>query len=126
MRPISGAGTGAAHDQKTIELSALIEMVNDLFEGDLSDADRVAFVDHVTGKLLENERLGEQARNNSKEQFRLGSFDRDLIDTVMDGLEKYGSMASQVLGNVETRRRFSSIVLDVVYERFNRRMQPGA
>ena len=126
LRPISAAGSGAIRDPKTIELSALIEMVNDLFEGDLSDADRVAFVDHVTGKLLENERLGEQARSNTKEQFRLGSFERDLIDTVMDGLEKYGSMASQVLGNEETRKRFSSIVLEVVYGRFNDETQARA
>lgn len=119
LKPIAGAGSGAAQDPKTIELSLLIEKVNELFKGDLSDTDRVAFVNHVTSRMLENEHLREQARNNSKEQFRIGTFEKDLTDTVMDGLEKYGRMANQVLSSREIRQRFSAIILDLVYDKFN-------
>lgn len=119
LRPITATGTGSAKDDATIRLSELIKIVNELFEGDLTEADRVAYVDHVVGKLLEKEQLAEQARSNTKEQFSLGRFARDLQDTVIEGLDNYKSMASQVLSNDKVRERFAALVLDIVYERFN-------
>ncbi|MFZ5779345.1 MAG: hypothetical protein ACOY4R_03925 [Pseudomonadota bacterium] len=41
--------------------------MNDLFDGDLSDQDTLNNV--IKGKLLESERLRQQATNNTKEQF---------------------------------------------------------
>ena len=44
--------------------------VNDLFEGDLTDDDKLVYVNNVIkGKLLESETLRQQATNNTKEQF---------------------------------------------------------
>ena len=48
----------------------IIAKVNDLFEGDLTDDDKLVYVnDVIKGKLLESEELATQARNNSKAQF---------------------------------------------------------
>ena len=44
--------------------------MNDLFEGDLTDQDKLVYVNNVIkGKLLESETLKQQAANNTKEQF---------------------------------------------------------
>lgn len=118
LRPVSAAGTGTARDPDLIALSDLITLVNDLFEGELTDADRVAYVDHVVGKLLENEMLAAQAQHNTKEQFALGAFDQMLEEAIIEGLNHYQVMASQVLGNEATKARFSVLIRDLVYERF--------
>ena len=48
----------------------IIEKVNDLFEGELTDQDKLVYVNNVIkGKLLESETLAQQAANNTKEQF---------------------------------------------------------
>lgn len=42
--------------------------MNDLFEGDLSDQDKLVYVNNVIkGKLLESDTLRQQAANNTKE-----------------------------------------------------------
>ena len=44
--------------------------MNDLFEGELTDQDKLVYVNNVIkGKLLESETLEQQATNNTKEQF---------------------------------------------------------
>lgn len=118
LRPVTAAGSGQAHDEEKIALSALIAAVNDLFEGELSDADRVAYVDHVVGKLVENENLAAQALNNTREQFSLGSFNEDLIAAVIEGMDHYQAMANQVLSNDRVRAGFTTLVRDLVYDHF--------
>ncbi len=57
-------------EQKKAWLAEIIEKVNDLFEGELTDQDKLVYVNNVIkGKLLESETLRKQAANNSKEQF---------------------------------------------------------
>lgn len=118
---MSAVGTGRPREPEFIALSELIAMLNDLFEGDLTDADRVAYVDHVVGKLLENETLAAQAQHNTKEQFALGAFDQVLEDAIIEGLDHYRSIASQVLGNDAVKARFSVLVRDLVYDRLTHR-----
>jgi hypothetical protein len=48
----------------------IIEQLNNLFGADTTDQDQLVYVNHVIkGKLLESEKLRQQARNNTKEQF---------------------------------------------------------
>lgn len=117
LRPLSGIGSGSTQDDEAVPLSELIAAVNELFEGELTDADRIAYVDHVVGKLLEKDHLKEQARYNTKEQFSLGSFNEELINTVIEGLDHYQAMASQVLGNERVRSGFTKLIRDLVYDR---------
>jgi hypothetical protein len=43
------------------------------------------------------------------------------MDTVIDGLDNYKSMASQVLGNDRKKQEFADMVLNVGYEGIKRR-----
>ncbi len=48
-------------------LNEIIERVNDLFEGELTDQDKLVYVNNVIkGKLLESETLRQQATNNTR------------------------------------------------------------
>ncbi len=114
VRPVTSVGGAKVRDEKLVALSELIQAINNLFDGELTDADAIAYLDHVAGKLLERDHLGEQARHNTKEQFSLGSFDQDFIETVLEGLDHYQAMASQVQGNDRVRSGFARLVRDLV------------
>jgi type I restriction enzyme R subunit len=108
-------GSALPHDPQLASLAALIEQLNELFAGDLSDADLITYARHITGKLLENPVLAQQAATNTKEQFATGDFADAFLNSVVDGLGSYQSMADQVLRSEKTRQGFERLVLDLVY-----------
>lgn len=64
------AGTGQVQETKKAYLNDIIEQVNDLFSGDLTDDDKLIYVkDVILGKMLESDTLIQQACSNTKEQF---------------------------------------------------------
>src|SRR5687768_16334668 len=70
LGPITEAGSGTVQEKEKAYLNEIIKKVNDLFEGDLTDQDKLVYVNNVLmGKLLESETLKQQATNNTKEQF---------------------------------------------------------
>jgi len=125
LTPLTDAGSGVARDPLQVQLDQLIRRLNELFEGDLSDADKVTYVNHLKSKLLENDALAEQARNNSKEQFALGDFNKAFLQVVVEGLNNYESMAGQVLKNDRLRTRLGDMLRDLVYEEFVKRGRGG-
>ena len=103
--------------------------MNDLFDGDLSDDDRLVYVNHVKGKLLESDILVQQASNNSKAQFdNSPDLDRALIDAIIDGFTKYTTMSKQSLDSERVRAGLKSILLGPaqLYEALRERGGNGA
>src|SRR4051812_27982795 len=69
LAPITESGGGEVQEKQKALLNEIIEKVNDLFDGDLTDQDKLVYVNNVIkGKLLESETLQQQAANNTKEQ----------------------------------------------------------
>ena len=52
---VTDLGSADAREEERARLSELVRRINDLFEGELSDADKVAYVNHLAGKMLESE-----------------------------------------------------------------------
>ena len=70
LQPLTETGGGEVQEKIKALLSEIVEKVNDLFEGELSDDDKLVYVNNVLkGKLLESDVLVQQAMNNSKGQF---------------------------------------------------------
>jgi hypothetical protein len=70
LQPISETGTGQVQNQHKTLLDAIICRLNYLFEGQLTDSDKLVYVNNVLkGQLLESELLQQQAASSSKEQF---------------------------------------------------------
>jgi type I restriction enzyme, R subunit len=86
--PIDEPGSGEVQDKNKIALAELIEKVNDLFVGDLTPGDKLVYVnDVIKGKLMESEKLAEQALNNTKEQFANSpDLASEIMGAVMDAL----------------------------------------
>ena len=68
LKPLTEPGSGEVQEKEKILLAEITAKVNDLFEGELTDDDKLVYVNNVLrGKLLESETLVQQAANNTKE-----------------------------------------------------------
>ena len=112
IAPASETGSGMVQDKDKVLLAEIIAKVNDLFEGDLSDDDKLVYVNHVLkGKLLESEELVTQAANNSKEQFSDSPDLKNAIQSaVIDALAAHQAMSTQAL-DAKVQERLREILL---------------
>lgn len=113
LQPVSESGSGEVHTKEKALLREIIEKVNDLFEGELSDDDKLVYVNRVLkGKLLGSEKLRKQAENNSKSQFSNSpDLYGELIDATISADEAHGSMSRQVLNSKELQAKLLEILL---------------
>lgn len=105
LPPMDATGSGMVQDKEKALLEEIIQKVNGLFEGELTDDDQLVYVNGVIkGKLLENDTLIQQAANNSKEQFANSpDLTQALLNAIMDAFEAHSSMSTQALGSERIR-----------------------
>lgn len=113
IAPVSDAGSGTLQEKQKALLREIIEKVNDLFDGDLTDGDQLVYVNEVIkGKLLESEELVTQAQNNSKAQFASSpTLDNELLNAIIDALDAHQKMSQQALGSNTVRAGLKDILL---------------
>lgn len=111
--PTEDIGSGQVQDKTKVALAELIEKVNDLFEGDLTPGDKLVYVnDVIKGKLMESEKLAEQALNNTKEQFANSpDLGNEIISAVMDALSAHTAMSKQALDSEKLRSDMKDVLL---------------
>ena len=130
LAPLSESGGGRVQDKEKALLSEIVRKVNDLFEGELTDDDKLVYVNNVLkGKLLESEELVQQAMNNSKGQFANSpDLDSELLNAIMDALTAHNTMSKQALDSDRVRSGFKSILLRPagMYEALRERGGDGA
>lgn len=101
LPPLDAMGTGSVQEKQKDYLSEIIEKVNGLFEGEVTDADQLQYVNGVLkNKLLEDDALIQQSANNSKEQFNSSPDLRNALrNAIMDAWDAHQLMSSQALGS---------------------------
>jgi len=112
--PITDVGSGRVQDKDKALLDEIIEKVNDLFQGELTDQDKLVYVNGVIkGKLLESETLRQQAANNTKEQFANSpDLNKELLNAIMGALDAHNLMSTQALNSEQVRRGIKDILLN--------------
>ena len=129
LKPLMGTGSGEVRDKQKALLAEIIAKVNDLFEGDLTEDDKLIYVNNVIkGKLLESNILMEQAANNTKEQFANSpDLAKEILNAVMDALTAHTSMSKQALESEQVRHGLRDILLDHagLYEELRQRAEEG-
>jgi type I restriction enzyme R subunit len=127
LKPLTETGSGEVQEKEKVRLAQIIEKVNTLFEGELTDDDKLVYVNHVLkGKLLESGILAQQAANNTKEQFANSpDLSRELMNAIMDAFAAHGTMSKQALDSAKVRSGLKDILLGPaqLYEAL--RAQPG-
>lgn len=113
LQPLTDPGGGEVREKETIWLALIIKKVNDLFEGELTDDDKLVYVNNVLkGKLLESSTLVQQAGNNTKEQFANSpDLSREIMNAIMDALTAHQTMSRQALDSEKVRNGLKDILL---------------
>ena len=114
--PIPGQkpGSRAVQDKDKALLSEIIDKLNELFTGELTDDDKVIYVGKVIkGKMLESKILQRQAANNSKEQFKASpDLIKSSMDAIIESLDAHQVMSEQALDNPYVRTRMVDLLID--------------
>jgi type I restriction enzyme, R subunit len=107
-------GGGGVQDKEKVQLAEIIEKLNDLFSGELSDSDKVTYVRAVIrGKLMESTTLQQQASANSKEQFANSpDFGREFLEAVMGSFDAHRVMSTQTLNSTVVQDGFKDLLLN--------------
>lgn len=113
LPPMDAVGSGAVQDKEKAFLDEIIQKVNGLFDGELTDDDQLVYVNGVLkGKLLENELLVQQAASNSKEQFANSPDLTDaLMHAIIDAFDAHTTMSKQALDSARVRDGLKDILL---------------
>ncbi len=113
LPPMTEAGEGAVQAREKARLAEIIEKVNDLFTGELTDGDRLTYVTKVIkGKLLESKTLQQQAASNTKEQFAASpDLPKAQMDAIMSALDAHTTMSTQALNSAAVQQAMLDILL---------------
>jgi len=114
LEPITEAGSGSVQEKEKARLAEIIQKVNDLFQGELTDQDKLVYVNNVIkGKLLESETLRQQATNNTKEQFANSpDLKTELLNAIMGALDAHTLMSTQALNSPLVQSGMKDILLN--------------
>ena len=114
LLPMTDSGGGSVREKEKAFLAEIIEKVNDLFDGELTDQDKLVYVNNVIkGKLLESDKLRQQATNNTKEQFSNSpDLNSEIKEAIMDALDAHTEMSTQALNSTTIQKGLKAILLD--------------
>ena len=113
LEPFTGAGSGVVRERQKGLLQEIIEQVNSLFEGELTEDDKLVYVNNVIkGKLLESDELVVQAANNTKAQFANSpTLTTEIMNAIMDALAAHTTMSKQALDSPRVRDGLKDVLL---------------
>jgi type I restriction enzyme R subunit len=113
LDPLTEVGGGMVQEKQKAFLKEIIQKVNDLFEGELTEQDKLVYVNNVIkGKLLESEVLKQQAANNTKEQFANSpDLKKELMNAIIGALEAHTAMSTQALDSEAVRSGIKDVLL---------------
>ena len=116
-RSLSDTGDLREKDVRA-KLSEIIKVLNDRFGTEFAEADRY-FFSQIEEELIQDERLSQQARSNSIDNFRYG-FDEAFLTKLIDRMDANQEAYS---GRIMDDEEFGTVVRDLmlknVYARIN-------
>ena len=114
---IFGEGIGKQNELPLEMLSKIVDELNKRFGLNLTEADQL-FFDQVEAEWVSNEEIGDQARNNSFENFRL-VFDPRFISTVVGRMDANEGIFKKILDDEEFKQTLLELYSWRVYKRLN-------
>ncbi|HQC99931.1 MAG TPA: type I restriction endonuclease subunit R, partial [Aquabacterium sp.] len=113
-KPLKGPGdVGTGQDDQIVRLSELIDLLNERFGTDFTQADQL-FFDQIQEQAVENEALRKAAANNSKDDFRT-VFERAFEGLVIDRMEGNEDIFGRLMADGDFRRLAVEHLLNKVY-----------
>ncbi|PKL90764.1 MAG: restriction endonuclease subunit R [Candidatus Goldiibacteriota bacterium HGW-Goldbacteria-1] len=117
LKPISGAGTKEDKEEMA-RLSEIIKILNDRFGTDLTEADKL-FFDSIEEEMMQDDKLGIQAKNNPIENFKFG-FEDIFMNKVIERMDQNQDIFNKIMDDKQFAEVLKAYMLRRVYERFNK------
>ncbi len=117
-RTVYGAtevGTGSVPEEHKSPLSAIIQVINERFGTDFSEEDRLLF-EQITGDMVQDEKLAEQALANTKEKFK-EVFEPKAMQAFVARHGRNEKIVNNFMSNPDMRSLIVAALLDEVYGR---------
>ena len=112
--PLKGPGdVGTGQKDQTIRLSELIDLLNERFGTDFTQADQL-FFDQIQEEALESDALRKAAATNSKADFRY-VFERAFEGLVIDRMDGNEEISGKLMSDGEFRKLVVEHLLHKVY-----------
>ncbi|MDU8928316.1 type I restriction endonuclease [Alisedimentitalea sp. MJ-SS2] len=109
----SEVGTGISGDPETAHLSEILGLVNERFNFDFTDADKIA-VDQWTADMMADASVVAQARSNTFENFSMANADV-VMEKAFERNERNPEVLSKLMSNAEAWAMVQEAVLKAVY-----------
>lgn len=116
IKPVTDAGVRKDKDELA-PLSEIIDMLNQRFGTDFTQADRL-FFGQVEEEAVEDETLAKQAKSNDIDNFRFG-FEDTFLRIILDRTDKNREIVARILDDNEFREFVKGWMLRKVYSRLN-------
>lgn len=113
-------GTGRGDDEE-ISLSELIDILNERFGKEFTQADQL-FFDQIQEEAVSDEGLREADVVNSKDDFK-SVFDKTFEGLVIDRMEGNEEIFSRLMGDTEFRKLASEYLLHEVFKSLNQEVR---
>ena len=117
LDPITGVGSGKAHDPEKKRLSEIIEALNDIFGTEVSDDDQLHFARGIADRVRRDDAVMAQVNNHSTDQVMHGLFPKRLTDLVLDSMGDNQKMSMDILESDDRTRRFALLILDMLLDK---------
>jgi type I restriction enzyme R subunit len=118
LKGLSDVGTGSAAEDERKALKEIVGKMNDLFAGDITESDFIGAVTTWQGRLMTSEKLADQAKNNSEEQFAMGDFKDAFMDVVIEAQDSHNTIADQLLKDERILGVMQKMVAKMVWNGF--------
>jgi len=114
IHPITEAGT-KKEKEELAKLSEIIEILNDKFGTDFTDADKY-FFSQIEEDLVGDEKLSEQAKNNSIDNFKFG-FEDMFLNKLIERMDSNQDIFTKIMDD----KTFGDVVKEwMLYKVYNR------
>lgn len=116
LAPLTAVGTGASREEERVPLEELISKLNELWASEVTDGDKISFVQTIGNKMLENEELRQDAKNNSKNNFKWGSYGKAFDSSVISAIDTQRDMAMEILEDKSKMALLKETMMTLIYD----------
>ncbi|MGV8812554.1 MAG: type I restriction endonuclease subunit R [Gelidibacter sp.] len=117
LETMDGAGIRMNKEEKEA-LSEIIDVLNNRFGTEFNEADKL-FFDQIEAELVADNRLSEQARNNTMSNFKFG-FEDAFMDKLIGRMEQNQDIFTKMMDDKDFGMLVKDYMLKKVYGRLNK------
>lgn len=121
-KPLDGphdVASGIVRQEESVYLSRLIDIINQLFGGELNEADQL-FFDQISESAVSNELLQQAANVNSFDKFQI-LFDQALESMFVERIDLNEEIFNTYINNPEVQKTISQWLAKDVYQKITRK-----